>query len=256
MVSLLRSPMVWLKLATGLLGAATILAAQDIPAGTALPVTLNSALDAKKDKPGEKIEARIMQDVPLPSGGKIKSGSHLVGHVVEVTKPAGGGSRIVLKFDQLEDERKTIPLTVSARAIAAMESVYAAEAPLGGNSPYEASDEWTMRQVGGDIVSRGRGVIASGDTIVGKWKEGAAWGKLTPSPDGECPATDGNDHEQALWVFSTSACGLYGFRGLKLVHTGRTDPVGQIVLESEQDLHVGDGAGWLLIVIAALPATK
>src|SRR5271157_4011817 len=217
MVSLLRSPMVWLKLATGLLGAATILAAQDIPAGTALPVTLNSALDAKKDKPGEKIEARIMQDVPLPSGGKIKSGSHLVGHVVEVTKPAGGGSRIVLKFDQLEAEGKTVPLTVSARAIAAMESVYAAESPIDANSNYETSNEWTMRQVGGDIVSRGSGVVASGDTIVGKWK-GAVWAKLAYVSG--CPPHDLPSDEQAMWVFSVGACGLYGFKDVKLANAG------------------------------------
>jgi len=246
--------MLWLKLAFGVLCAVTMLAAQDIAAGTALPVTLNSTLDAKKDKRGEKIEAKLMQDVPLSAGEKIKSGSHVIGHVVEVTKPASGGSRVVLKFDQLEAEGKMIPLTVSARAIAAMESVYAAEVPIDAESNYESSNEWTMRQVGGDIVNRGRGFIASGDTIVGKWK-GAAWGKLTPPLDGGCPVSDGNDREQALWVFSTSACGLYGFHDVKLVHAGRTDPVGQIALESEQDLHVGDGSGWLLIVSAAAPAT-
>ena len=39
--------------------------AQQIPPGTALPVMLNSSLDAKKDKPGHKISARVMQ---MPSG--------------------------------------------------------------------------------------------------------------------------------------------------------------------------------------------
>ncbi len=103
-------PMLWLKLALGLLCVAAVLSAQDIPAGTALPVTLSSTLDARKDKPGEKIEARLMQDDPLPAGAKIKSGSHVMGHIVAVTKPASGGSRIVLSFDQLETEGKAIPL--------------------------------------------------------------------------------------------------------------------------------------------------
>src|SRR5271167_5092989 len=98
--------MLCLKLGAGLLSTLAMLVVQGIPAGTALPVALNSTLDAKKDKPGEKIEARLMQDVPLPSGGKIKSGSHVIGHIVEVTKPASGGSRIVLQFDQLEAEGK------------------------------------------------------------------------------------------------------------------------------------------------------
>ena len=115
-------------------------------------------------------------------------------------------------------------------------------------------NQWVMRQVGGDIVNRGRGVVASSNAIVGRW-DGAAWGRLTPGTDGDCPATDGDVSEQALWVFSTSACGLYGFRDLKLVHAGRTDPVGQIALESDKNLHVGGGSGWFLLVNAA-SATK
>ena len=245
--------MLWLKLATALLGASTMLAAQDIPAGTALLVALNSTLDAKKDKPGEKIEARLMQDVPLPSGAKIKSGSHVIGHIVAVTKPASGGSRITLKFDQLEAEGKTIPLTVSARAIAVMESVYAAESPIDANSNYETSNEWTMRQVGGDIVNRGTGVVASGDTIVGKWK-GDVWAKLAYVSG--CPPHDVPSDDQAMWVFSVGACGLYGLKDVKLVNPGDGTPVGQIVLESEQDLHVGGGSGWFLVVNAAPTATR
>ena len=39
--------------------------------GTALPVMLNSTLDARRAKPGQPISGRIMQDVPLPDGWKI-----------------------------------------------------------------------------------------------------------------------------------------------------------------------------------------
>ena len=85
-------PMLWLKLAAAFLCSVTMLAARDVPAGTALPVMLNSTLDAKKDKPGEKIQGKVMQDVPLPSGAKIKSGSRVSGHVVSVNKLAGGVS--------------------------------------------------------------------------------------------------------------------------------------------------------------------
>ena len=246
--------MLWLRLAIGLFCAAATLSAQDIPAGTALPVALNSTLDAKKDKPGEKIEARLMQDVPLPSGGKIKSGSHVIGHVVEVTKPGSGGSRIVVKFDQLEDGGNTIPLTVSARAIAAMESVYQAESPIDANSNNETSNQWTMQQVGGDIVNRGVGKVGSGDTIVGKWNNGGVWAKLAYVSG--CPPSNVPNNEQAMWVFSVGACGLYGFRDVKLVSAGDSAPLGQIVLESQQDLHVGGGSGWFLIVSTAPAATK
>ncbi len=248
--------MLLLKLGTGLLSALAMLVTSGIPAGTALPVALSSTLDAKKDKPGQKIEGRLMQDIPLSAGEKIKAGAHVTGHIVAVSKPTGGGSRIVLKFDQLQDRGTTIQLNVSARAIASSQSVFTAGIPIDPYSDSEPQAMWIMRQVGGDVVNRGRGGIASGDSMVGRWEGGAPWGKLTSATEGDCTAADGNGIEQALWVFSSSACGLYGFEDAKLVHDGKTDPVGEIILESGKDLKVGGGSGWFLLVGAAAPAKQ
>jgi len=247
--------MLLLKLGTGLLSALAMLVTSAIPPGTALPVTLNSTLDAKKDKPGQKIEAKLMQDIPLGGGERIKAGAHVIGHIVEVSRTAGGGSRMVLKFDQLQDRGTTISLNVSARAIAAMNDVFRAEVPVDPYSDSEPQDMWVMQQVGGDIVNRGRGIIASDNGGEVGHYDGAAWGKLTSAVQGDCTASDGNGIEQALWVFSTSACGLYGFPDVKLVHDGRTDPVGQIILESGKSIHVGAGSGWFLLAGAAASGT-
>jgi hypothetical protein len=245
-----------LKLGTGLLSALAMLVTQGIPAGTALPVSVDATLDGRKSKPGQKIEGRLMQDVPLPSGEKIKAGARVIGHVVEVSRPAGAGSRIVLKFEQLSAGGKPIPITLSVRAIASMQSVYQAEIPIDAESNYEPSSQWVMRQVGGEIVNRGRGLVGSTDAIVGRYSEGAAWGKLTSSDNGDCTAADGNGIEQALWVFSTSACALYGLEDMKLAHSGRTDPVGQIILESSKNVHIGGGSGWFLLVGGTPAATN
>ena len=225
--------MLLLKLGTGLLSALAMLVTPGLPVGTALPVTLNSSLDSKKDKPGQKIEAKLMQNISLGAGEKIKTGARVIGYIVEVSKTASGGSRMVLKFDQLQDRGTTIPLNVSARAIAVMNEVYRAEIPVDAESNYETSNQWTMQQVGGDIVRRGLRIIVSDAGVVGRYDGAGTWGKLTSAVEGgDCAASDGRDIEQALWVFSTSACGLYGFEDVKLVHDGRTDPVGLIILES------------------------
>src|ERR1035437_8883023 len=50
-----------------------------IPAGTILPVRLNSTVSSAKSKPGQMITGRIMQEVPLSSGIRIKEGSKVVG---------------------------------------------------------------------------------------------------------------------------------------------------------------------------------
>jgi len=227
-----------------------MITAQDLPAGTVLPIVLSSALDAKKSKPGQKIEGKTMQEIRLPSGATIKSGSRVSGSIFEVTRPGAGGSRIALKFEHLVNDGRVVPLSVSLRAMAATADVYSAGVPIGTASEHESQGNWRTRQVGGDIVNRGQGVVAEGDAIVGKYA-GAVWAKLTPAPEAGCPATDDNDYEQAMWVFSTSACGVYGLGDVKFVHAGRTAPLGQIVLESKGDLKVSGGSGWLLLVNAA-----
>ena len=241
-----------LQLAISLLFTVTSIFAQELPVGTAIPIMLNSGVNAKKDKVGQKLEGKVMQEIALPSGAKIKSGSQVRGHIVDVTPPAAGGSRVVMTFDELDDHGHTIPLIVSLRAVASFESVYQARLPIGASSNSEATDEWVTRQVGGDVVNRGRGAVASSAGIVGRWS-GGVWAKLTPAPQAGCPAEDDNESEQSLWIFSTSACGAYGLRDLKLTHTGRTDPVGMITLASTKDLLIRGGSGWLLLVARASP---
>ena len=211
---------------------------------------LNSTLDAKKDKPGRKISARVMQEVRLPDGGSIPAGARLIGHVVQVSSPTGtSGSRLVVKFDQLNSRGHSVPLTTSLRAVASMTEVFDAQLPTNNFDEYGTSiADWTTVQVGGDAVYRGDGKVISWDNrVVGSATVGGdVTAKLTAVPDRGCRgAIDGNDSEQALWVFSTTACGAYGFRELKIAHAGRTDPVGEIVLESPINVQVRGGSGLL-----------
>ena len=170
-----------------------------------------------------------------------------------VSKTAGGGSRMVLTFDQLTADGRTIPLVLSARAIASSYSVSQAQVPINALSDAESSNQWVMRQVGGEVVNRRLGLVGSDYGVVGRYDDGAPWGKLTSATDGDCTAAEGNGIEQALWVFSTSACGPYGLEDVKLAHDGRTDPAGQIVLESGKNVRVGGGSGWFLVVVSAGP---
>ncbi len=240
--------MLSIRLAAILITLATALSAQNLPPGTSLPVQLSSTLNAKNVKAGQKIEGKLMQEVNLGADEKIKSGSHVTGHVISATKPGSNGAAITLQFDSIEDEHQTIPLRVALRALASSQSVFNAGLPIGAASTYESSVSWSTRQVGGEVVFRGRGYVANADGKVGIWNGSGVWGKLAAS--GDCPAGESPDPQQALWIFSTTACGAYGFERTKVDQTGFTAPVGQIVLTSTKDIDVRGGSGWLLVVLS------
>jgi len=241
--------MLWIRLAAALLLYA-IGSDQALPAGTVVPVMLSTGLNAEKDTAGKKIEGSIMQDVPLPSGEKVGKGSRITGHVVSINKPGPSGATMVLKFDSIEDHGRTIPLTAALLAVASMGSVADAQAPIEANSDVDPISQWVTRQVGGDVVNRGRGKVASHDGIVGRWVEGS-WVlvRLTPNPKEGCPGGPGYDREQAVWIFSSAACGTYGFKNLKIAASGRTPTPGEIELKSSQNVAIRGGSGWLLIAI-------
>ena len=97
---------------------------------------------------------------------------------------------------------------------------------------------------------RGNGTVMTDSQVVGKSTIGGeVTAKLIASRDGACSgAIAGDDREQALWLFSPSACGAYGFENLKIAHAGRRDPVGQITLESDKNVRLLGGSGLLLRV--------
>ena len=225
--------------------------AQTPPPGTVIPVALSSDLNATKDKSEKKVEGKVMQDVPLPSGKKIRKGSRIAGHVVNVSH-GPSGSRVVLKFDAIRNEGQTIHLTAALLALASVTSVGNSQSPISLNTDITPKDQWVTKQIGGDTVSRGVGKVASHDGIVGTWLEGSSvLARLTPDSDAGCPSGPGYDRDQAVWVFSSGACGVYGLKNITVVASGRLPPFGEIALASKDNIEIRSGSGWLLIVVGS-----
>jgi len=224
--------------------------------GTILPIHLNGRISSAKNRPGQEITGRIMQDIPLSPGARIREGSKVIGHIVEVA-PATSGTqaRISLQFDKLISSHQTISITTNLRAIAGFMEVRDAQAPLGAG---ESNDnQWlTTVQVGGEVAYGEGGPVTSGgnaNVVVGKFVKGGLVGRVRAKEGTECRgAIDGNDNPQAFWVFSSDACGVYGIEHVSIAHAGRTHPVGVIVLASESgNLQIASGAGMLLRVVAS-----
>ena len=242
-----------------------LFAQEAIPPGTVLPVQLKSTLDSLKSKPGQTITARIMQDVPLsvpqqgqgkhllgnPPGPRIPAGAKVIGHIIDVVPSRGSmGPSITLRFDTVNSHGHTIPVTTNLRALASMMDVEDAQVPPVGT---DRGSPWAWMntiQIGGETVYGQGGVVTRGSEVVGEWAPGGVLVRLTAPPETSCRgAVDGNDRPQALWVFSSDVCGLYGFHDLEIKHAGRTAPLGQITLVSRSGrLHVSGGSGLLLRV--------
>src|SRR4029077_6709528 len=109
----------------------------------------------------------------------------------------------------------------------------------------------TTVQVGGDVVYGEGGVVTAAENanqVVGKAVNGGVLSRVRAREGTKCRGPiEGNDSPQALWVFSSDACETYGLEHISIVHAGRTDPTGVIVLASDAgNLKIPGGAGMLL----------
>lgn len=223
--------------------------------GTILPIQLDHSISSKTAKPGETFSGRLMQNAPLPDRGMIRAGAHVRGHIVDVDgASAGAGARVSLKIDSLVALHRTFPLCANLRAIASPLEVEEAQVPLGGSDRGTPPSAYTTVQVGGDVVYRGGGHVEREGLIVGEPVPDGVLAPLSENSEGQCwDGVGGNNLPQAWWVFSSDACGAYGYRGMKIVDAGGTNPDGTIIIASDRGpLDIRGGSGLLLRVNARL----
>jgi hypothetical protein len=238
----------------GLIVLSVNLSAQEsIPVGTVLPVQLETSL-SKKSKPGQLLKARVMQDVPFGKDLKIRAGAKVIGQVVDlVPYDKGTKAKISFRFDRVVVSHQTISITTDLRAMASMLEVDEAQIPETGPDRGTPSTAWTTVQVGGDeVVYRGGGHVMNASEVVGEPVPNGVIVNVSPNANQGCRGPiDVNKRSQALWVFASDACGLYGFSGVKILNSGRSNPIGLIVLTVERrDLNIRSGSGMLLRIIS------
>jgi len=246
---------------TALLGGRRLLyAQQQLPAGTVIPVLLETTLDSNKIKTGQRVQTEVGQDIRLEDGGLIPVGSKLLG---QVTKLGGesGASTVTVRFDRLlpRKSKKSLPLEVRLRALASPVRVTDA----GNSTSYgvgikNESSNWTTVQVGGDVVYRGGGrVVNSVGQPVGNPARGglfdpwsAVLGEVSNPAGSACQNLPLSTGRQSLWIFSAGACGVYGFQNLRYENL----PGGEIVFSAPERVKVPGGSALMLTVAAPTPA--
>ena len=225
-----------------------------IPDGTILPVRLENGISIKDAQRGQPIEAKIMQDVPLASHEKIPAKSTVKGSIVSVEKDEdASGVVVTLKFNQLETRKEALTFSAYLRAIASSKAVHAAQMPWTGADAGTPNGWADTVQIGGDRRFGDGGAVRNpAKQKVGKGVIGGVLVHVKANPSLGCSGpVNGDDHLQALWVFSSDACGVYDLKGTKIVHTGKAAPLGEIALHFEKDnLKLEAGTGILLRVVS------
>lgn len=191
-------------------------AAPALPPQTTLPVTFPHTISSAHAHEGDAIQAKISAPVRLPDGVTLPAGAVLTGRVVRAepflydktpyAKQKPGA--LAIRFDSVDEHGTAIPLHVTTRALADPLVVDDTQKPL----PTDIDATHTTTQVGGDQVTPFVKEIRNGDgDVVGYLHGGHAYAHPLAGP-----GCDGIDTEQAMGVFSASACGLYGFQGTSM----------------------------------------
>jgi len=219
-----------------------------IPAGTILPVSLNTPLRSDRSGSGTAIIATVMQDVPLGRGETLRAGAQLTGHVIETNTPGTGfdEAKISFQFDQVRFGDRTIPITTSLRAVASRSAVFSATPELTSSE----NADYTI-EIGGDQISYGEGgPVIAGSQVVGKYTRQGVLAYVDQDSGTPSGGTiDDNARPQAFWLFSVNASGAYGFGNMQITHSGSTDPLGEVTLASNSKaVKVGKGSAMLLRV--------
>lgn len=233
-------------LALFLVGTRAFAGQKAIPPGTIIPITLNRSLDGARARPGQAIRATIMQDIP---GTEIHRRATIVGHIVQAPATGIGQWKLAFTFDFASVHGKLIHLQTSLRAIASFLEVQEAQIPEDMGDFSMTPETWNTQQIGGEQFYRSGGPVADGVTTVGKT---TPWGALAlprTQAGQPCHGIIGeNSQPQAMWWFSSNACGVYGFSSLHIQHAGRSNPAGIIILSSSEKLKLGSGTAFLLRV--------
>jgi hypothetical protein len=226
---------------------------QEIPGGTILPVQLDSTL-SRQTLAGQALKATVMQDVTLTNGTRIPAGAKVVGEVTAVDSSAvTSGLRISFKLDQLNVDKTVRPILTDLRALASRLEIDGAQLPLVGSDRGTPANAYTTVQVGGNaVVYRGGGHVMNASDVVGEPVRDGVLAHPRANLVRGCRGTaEGNVPVQAMWVFDSDACGVYGFDSLRIVSTGRSIPLGEITLvTARSDLKIRGGSGMLLRVLS------
>ena len=224
--------------------------------GTTMNAALAGSLDVKKNKPGDRIEARTTQDVKQDGKVVLRKGTRLVGHVTEAQTRAKEQmqSELGVAFDHAElRDGQQVPLNASVQALAAAQSTARASA---GDDDLIASGGGGAAAAGGAGAVRGGGGLAGGalrstSSTVGGVSSGVgstANGAVGSTVNTAGHATSAVGGLNASGALESNSRGVFGLEGLSLDGAASSATQGSLIVSSTRNVHLESGTQMVLQV--------
>ena len=224
----------------------------DISSGTKIDATLANSLDAKKNKPGDRVEARTAQDVKQDGKVVLKKGTRLVGHVTEAqarTKDHAE-SQLGVVFDHaLTSTGQEIPLNATIQALAAAQS--SANAAAGSDdlmaSGAGMGSSSAAAHSGGGLMG-GVASTAGGATGPVMNTAGAASGNAGGTLDTATRSTGAVGGLSSAGHLTSNSSGVFGLQGMSLSSAASNATQASTIVSSTGNVHLDSGTQMLLSV--------
>jgi len=211
-----------------------------LPAGTIIPAELSKSVDAKKTKPGDKIEAKTSVD--LLSHGKvvIPRDTKIIGHVTDAkgrTKESPD-SMVGIAFDRMSmkgGQELTMQAAVQAIGRPLQSAAFPENAPMnnnGGGMPPAGAPPQAGGQTGGSMQGSGSPSAAANTS---QFPAGSAAGNSSDVTNA------GNTPVAPLGPTSQ---GVVGMNGLSLNASGQMS----VVSSNSENVHLDSGTQLILRV--------
>lgn len=210
-----------------------------IPNGPAVTVELNSSLDSRKVKVGDKVEAHTLDALKKGDEMIVPKGTKLIGHVTEATARAKGDSEssLAIQFDEaLPKKEQEIPLHVMVLAVAA-------PAPI----DFSPAAESSSGPVGGGAAANGSPM---GSSHVPTSTASAGGGVYPASGLDNSSGTNPNQPlPGAAGPLPAGSRGIYGLKDLKLMlsRANPNEPT-TLITSTGKEVRLESGTRLLLVV--------
>jgi len=229
-----------------------------VESGTTFEAELSKGLEAKKCKPGDRVEAKASKDVKSSADGKVvvPKGSKILGRVTEAKARGEGQSQSALGivFDKaVTKDGREIPLNVVVQAVAASRAALAAESsahdtmamPSATGSAAGSGAASTSGGLVGGVTSTAGAAVGATTGAAGSLGQtaGATLGATTQTAAGVTGGVGGLD---AAGNLTSSSSGALGLRGLALQSESASAASGSLITSSTENVRLASGTRFLL----------